>query len=387
MLSFHRCIAPTVDNTCDTYLNNLEVRMRQRETLAAARTLVREALRKAFVAATGLFVGDERPITPTFFTQGSWSYKTINRPTHIPPQQVDMDDGSYLPMTFVRGTTPKRAATWFFAIADKALQDLARAQGWKGYDNTRQKCCRIIIDDESHIDVPLYAIRDDQFAAMKSVGQARAGRVLAAAAASAENEYTFDWSMVTDEDVLLANRNGKWDPSNPMVVSGWVEAVVSLKGEQLRETWRAIKACRDQWFPEGGGASSISLMVMVEADFQAIPRRNDLALSSAAKSLRQRAGGKIVAPWNRNENLNRMTPEEIAVVAQKAKALEDEIGLSVQGTIDKAASYLQRLRAHAGRHFSGDASRVIEVQAHDVVRAYPAAPAVIPSLRGDNRSA
>ena len=113
MLSFHRCIAPTDNFADDTYLNNLELRGRQRELLRSVRVLVRETLRTAFQRETAAFFGDEKPISPNFFTQGSWGYKTINRPTHVPPQQTDMDDGCYLPMTFVRGTNPKRAASWF----------------------------------------------------------------------------------------------------------------------------------------------------------------------------------------------------------------------------------------------------------------------------------
>ncbi|WP_327211829.1 MULTISPECIES: cyclic GMP-AMP synthase DncV-like nucleotidyltransferase [Pseudomonas syringae group] len=31
---------------------------------------------------------------PRFFTQGSWAYKTLNSPAHMPPQQSDVDDGA-----------------------------------------------------------------------------------------------------------------------------------------------------------------------------------------------------------------------------------------------------------------------------------------------------
>src|SRR5688572_16604635 len=96
MLSFHRCIVPTNDFADDTYLNNLELRDKQKQRLLGARTLARQALRAAFRKETAAFFGDETPITPSFFTQGSWGYNTINRPTWVPPQQTDMDDGCYL---------------------------------------------------------------------------------------------------------------------------------------------------------------------------------------------------------------------------------------------------------------------------------------------------
>jgi len=386
MLSYHRCIAPTNEITDDTYLNNLDLRQRQRTLLLAARLLVREALRTAFKKETAAFSGDERPLSPNFFTQGSWAYKTINRPTHTPPQQTDMDDGCYLPMTFVRGTTPKRAASWFYGVADRALELLVKAQGWEGYDRSRPTCCRVIIDAETHIDVPLYAIRDEQFVLMKSLGQARAGRVLDEAV-FAEAEYNFDWSMVTDEDVLLAKRDGIWTPSNPMDVLDWAQAAVDQKGEQLRRVWRSIKGWRDQTFPHGDGPSSISLMVVVELDFKEIERRDDLAIRAAAASVRERVMGKIEAPWDRREDLNRLTRDQRIRVVGMAKQLEGEIDYCTQGTTGNVPQYLKRLGESFGRHFSSDASRVVEVSPHEVIHAYPAAPAAIPSFRGDNRSA
>jgi hypothetical protein len=335
-----------------------------------------------------MFFGEEKPISPNFFTQGSWGYKTINRPTHVPPQQTDMDDGCYLRMTFVRGANPRRASSWFYGVADRALAALVEARGWGRYDSSKETCCRIVIDNENHLDVPLYAIRDEQFDLMKSITQDRAGAfVEAVAAVSEENEYNFDWSMVTDEDVLLAKRSGVWCPSNPMDVSNWAGSAVDQNGEQLRRTWRSIKAWRDQTFPNGGGPSSISLMTMVEADFQEIAGRDDLALRAAAKSVRERVTGKVEAPWDKREDLNRLTSLERPIVAAQAKELEEEIDYCVQGTLGNAQQYLKRLRECCGRHFSEDESRVKEVSVHEVIHAYPAALAVIPPFRGDNRSA
>ncbi len=386
MLSFHRCIISTADGLGDTYLNNLDLPQSQRDRLVKARRLIRDALRSAFQSATAAFSGDEKPITPKFFTQGSWAYKTINRPTHLPPQQADMDDGCYLPMTFVSGVSPKRAAGWFFAIADLALEALVVAQGWTGYDNSKPTCCRVIIDDENHIDVPLYAIRDDKFRVMKSIQEARAGRMIESAA-DADNEYIFDWSMVADEDVVLAKRNGTWPPSNPMVVCNWVETRVSARGEQLRATWRAAKGWRDQQFPDGSGPSSICLMAMIEPDFSEKLRRHDLALLEAAKSIRKRVVGDVAAPWDVREELNRLTARERQVVAQKTEALEKELSACVLGEHAQARAYLARLQVQMGKHFSGDVTRVEEARPPEVIRSYAPAAAAIPDFRGDNKSA
>lgn len=386
MLSFHRCIIPTRNLNDDTYLNNLTLREAQKRLLREARALVRKTLREAFVAATAAFTNGERPITPAFFTQGSWGYGTINRPTWIPPQQTDMDDGAYLPMSFLRGTTPKRAADWFYDVADRALRALVKARNWKGYDDTKKQCCRIIIDDENHIDVPLYAIRDEQFVVMKKATQ-DSMRLAEAAGGEQEDEYPFDWSMVEAEDVLLAYRDGKWKPSNPRLVTQWVLSAVEHQGEQLLDVWRSSKGWRDQQWKQGGGPSSIALMVMIQADFKEIKGRHDLALKAAARSIYTRVLSPIWAPWDRREDLNRLTTEEREHVAELARQLEQALDDCTRGASNMVRSYLNRLRGQLGRHFSSDISRVEEVSGHDVVHAYSVTPAAAPRFRGDNRSA
>jgi hypothetical protein len=101
-------------------------------------------------------------------------------------------------MTFVRGTSPRRAATWFYEVADKALTELVKAKQWKGYDNSKGTCCRVIIDEENHIDVPLYAIRDDQFELLrKALTEDKAAMRFSEARAKAaeEDDYAFDWTQ------------------------------------------------------------------------------------------------------------------------------------------------------------------------------------------------
>lgn len=386
MLSFHDCIASTTHGTEDAYLNNLSLTQKRREILLEARLLVRQTLREAFRRETATVLGEKNAITPKFFTQGSWGYGTINRPAHVPPQQVDMDDGCYLPMSFARGTTPQNAADMFFGIADRALDKLVKAQAWKRYDSSKEVCCRVVIDDESHIDVPLYAIRDEQFVLMRKSLTEDAIRFSEAAALAEEDEYPFDWSMVTDEDVLLAQRDGVWKPSNPRKVTNWVNSAVEEAGPQLRRVWREMKGWRDHRFPKGG-ASSIALMVMVEDGFEEVKGRDDLAMQLAAKAMRERVLDDVPAPWDARENLNILTAQERKQFATALKELEDEIAYCVQGTVANAAIYLKRWQNQCGKYFSNSVTRVKEVSAHETVHAYKAASVPFTSFRGDNRSA
>lgn len=383
MLSFHRSFVAS-DSQADAYLNNLSLRAEQRAKLVEARRLVRARLRAAFAAAMAPLT-DERPLTPAFFTQGSWAYHTINRGTHVPPQQVDMDDGCYLPMPFITTATPKRAADWYFRIADAALEKLVAEQGWQAYDKTKATCCRVVLDSECHVDVPLYAISEEKFSELK---RAQLVTKSLSEAAASEDDFNFDWRMVSEKDVLLAQRNGRWKPSEPKVVHRWVEAVVEFRGEQLRDTWRGAKGWRDQQFPAGDGPSSICLMVIVESSFEKVFGRTDETVRRAMGAIKTAILNPVFAPWDdSHEDLNRLSAQARVEVARRAAATEAEMSLCMQGQAGEAALMLKRLRVQMGRHFSDDTSRVEVVRAPEVIRSYAAASVPIPQLRGDNRSA
>src|SRR4051794_30342060 len=93
-------------------LTQLALLPAEERLLKTAKTKIREHLKKAISEGTRERLG--RAIVPRFFTQGSDAYKTLNRPAWMPPQQMDLDDGVYLPMTFVKGAKPSEAASIFF---------------------------------------------------------------------------------------------------------------------------------------------------------------------------------------------------------------------------------------------------------------------------------
>ncbi|MEN1592931.1 CBASS cGAMP synthase, partial [Pseudomonas aeruginosa] len=109
-----------------------------------------------------------------FFTQGSWAYKTLNAPAQH-PQQADVDDGCYLPMSFVSQTKrPSTAATVFFAAAEEALKPLVEERRWKLVTD-KPTCIRIVIAAYAHIDIPLYAIPDEEFVTLAKASMERYG--------------------------------------------------------------------------------------------------------------------------------------------------------------------------------------------------------------------
>jgi hypothetical protein len=113
-----------------------------------------------------------KTLKPKFWTQGSMTYGTLNMPAKMPPQQIDIDDGVYLPMHIFEGQ-PAVAKDAFFKIVDSALKKLCSDNGWH-HDDTKDNCSRIIVDYLIHIDVPLYAIPKEKYVALSMEDSATA---------------------------------------------------------------------------------------------------------------------------------------------------------------------------------------------------------------------
>lgn len=208
-------------------------------------------------------------LKPRFWTQGSFKYRTLNRPFH-PGQEMDIDDGTYLPMTFFE-SEPKIGHQLLTLLVDASLMSLVEENvGWE-FDSKRT-CARIKIPQErTHIDVPMYAIPKEQFlekeaAVLKafnrrgmyeSVGTEAYGSIQ-------DSADDLEYEKLDSENVNLALRDGepgsaKWMNSDPKIVEDWFEGECRRIGKHLRKVCRYMKAWRDaQW--QVGGPSSISLM-------------------------------------------------------------------------------------------------------------------------------
>ena len=203
-------------------------------------------------------------LKPRFWTQGSFKYKTLNRPFH-PGQEMDIDDGAYLPMTFFE-SEPKIGHQLLTLLVDASLMSLVKENvGWE-FDS-KLTCARIKIPQErTHIDVPMYAIPKDQFlekeavkcrGKYESVGTEAYGSIQ-------DSADDLEYEKLDSENVNLALRDGepgsrKWRNSDPKIVEDWFEGECRRIGKHLRKVCRYMKAWRDaQW--QVGGPSSISLM-------------------------------------------------------------------------------------------------------------------------------
>lgn len=325
--------------TC--FLNRIEPTERLKETLVQGRKTIRDELRKEIQTYSETEDGGRGKIVPKFYTQGSWVYKTANAPCNTPPQQVDYDDGIYLPVSYHEDEMPKIAAKSYFNEVENVLRKLAKRKGWH-LDTSKQTCTRVIISEEAHIDLPLYSIPNKEFELLEEVVLAKTG---------AGRQYMdSSWKRVAEKKILLAKRDGTWQISDPRKLHDWFTDEVAQKGEQLRRMCRYLKAYRDfQWI--SSGPSSIFLMVCVTSLHTGNIERDDLRLLQILKGLPQFLEGAINNPTDKMEDLKGKQKEsdlqKLKVGAEGFysdlnKALNEDI------TIDEASRLIKR---HLGDRF------------------------------------
>ena len=345
----------------------LELTPEQRAWIASARTDVRDCLRTGIprvLRASGYADGVPQP---RFFTQGSWAYKTLNAPAQS-PQQADVDDGCYLPLSFVSQTKrPSTATTVYFAAAEEALKPLVEERRWKLITD-KPTCIRIVIAAYAHIDIPLYAIPDEEFVMLAKASMERYGYdSLTEAVTLAERDA---WTALPADEVLLAHRECNWMPSDPRPVKEWFLGEVDAKGEQFRRVVRYLKAFRD-WRWASGGPASILLMAAAAPLFEKRDRRDDLALLDVVAALPARLRGGVNNPVDDSESLTERLGQ--AGVEEAAKAFEEFEkvlrGATGAGSPSQACIWVQ---GQFGPRFPNEPDRVKVVSVAATIAAAPA---------------
>lgn len=375
-LSFDEVIAPT------------EL---QRKTLVDAKNAIRDHLRERIRAATTAVLGMDRMVSPRFRTQGSWAYKTCVQGAHLPPQEMDWDFGVYLPVTvWTEGGPPPQMAKLYFELVERALDDLCRAKGWH-LDRTKPTCVRVRINNWAHIDVPLYAAPEEQFRevmekalAFSSPAQmTRDSVALDERAELGEMPEAF-WEQI--DGIHMATRKGEWWPSNPEDVALWFEDRCEEHGPQLRRVCRYLKAWRDFHWRDGGGPSSVVLMIIVAQAFEPVPRRDDLALERAARLLAAGLAGDVREPGidGGGEDFNRLLPAERKSAAGLADTLARQLQVTRSFSAGMAQMAVDNVRGLFGNRVANNSGFVEADDSADIVRRTPAAAGPPPVVGATN---
>lgn len=341
-----------------------------RKKLRDARDLIRAELRIGLPALIKQAYPEMMKIpTPKFYTQGSWAYDTIIRPAWLPPQQADMDDGVYLPLSFMRGTTPSIASTFFFTAVETVLKPLCTKHGWTiNPTGKKPTCTRIEIDSGKHIDLPLYAIPDKEFDTL-----IEAVNKLSFAEGRAALRADDLWTSLPTDALLLAHREEGWKPSDPRPLKEWLNRQVTLKTNQLRYIMQYVKAWRDWQWKNGSSPTSILLMAAIDEAFDEPESRDDVALLKVTEKLPDILSGDVKNPVARQECLsdkldsNGIRNEVVTRARQLHSSLKQAI--MVCGYPAEACSTLQGV---FGTRFPIDAAAVEKIKPAAIVMATPA---------------
>lgn len=205
-------------------------------------------------------------LSPRFWTQGSFMYDTLNRPYKTPPQEMDIDDGTYLPMQFFEDK-PAIGHQLLLLLVDASLYSLeAERPGWEF--ESKETCGRIKIPARHvHIDVPMYAIPYDKFLEKEVLLRKAANAHIMMESyegISAADHALYDQIDTDCVNLAVRKDDAKWIKSDPKDVHLWFQDACQRTGQHLRKICRILKAWRDagDW-EESNGPSSISLMAAV----------------------------------------------------------------------------------------------------------------------------
>lgn len=258
-----------------SYHQALQVSKNDFGALIAARRDIRAAIKQA---GKSIQLRDEywepnfarksaisRPmIEPKFFTQGSVAYDLLVDPCRSPPQQIDLDDGMYVRVDYLQDGQPALVARQLFRMVEAALAPLCVDRGWTlNPAPVKDTCVRVQISQTSHIDIPIYSappettevMASESYAAdslQKSLVTARAGRV---------------YKKLPSDKIMLAQRDGTWQPSDPIRLHEWVEMCAERYGAGFRRACRYFKGWRDHTWDDCC-LSSIAVMAAVAEAFR-----------------------------------------------------------------------------------------------------------------------
>lgn len=193
--------------TDPSYLASLEVSNDEKSRLLDARKDIRAALKAAAdqIPRFDDYWQDsyrarvswrDRPsVVIKFMTQGSFAYRTLNDPAQKPAQEIDLDDGMYVPVQFLENGEPALAAKGLFKFVDSVLGVLCREKGWT-LDPTKSCCARVKLWPGAHVDIPIYSIPQDRFVQL-SKNLEDAGM-----ASFAQDSVRGGWKLPSDQIML-----------------------------------------------------------------------------------------------------------------------------------------------------------------------------------------
>lgn len=348
------------------YKQALNLTDKQEQTLRATRDDIRAEISANF-GSFAKSLGDQalfedlaplqaRSIqTPKFRMQGSFSYHTCNQPAHVPPQEIDLDDGLFMPVSYFqkgKDRSPVVNSAAYFFIIESILAPMCSRKGWKLVTD-KPSCIRVKIDNTMHTDLALYSVPDADF--LRILKDARNRGVDFSTELMMEDR---SYRMLSQDEIMLAHRGEGWKKSDPRKLEDWFLNAVNEYGDQVRVVSRCLKGWKDfQW--QNGKLASIALMAAVVAVFEkasaGIPSdRDDIALLRVAEDLPDFLDKEIPNPVVPGERLDEgWKPEERNDFVAKAKVLAQRLTDILLHSSDRTLA-VEALQGQFGGRFPDD---------------------------------
>lgn len=353
-LDAHRALTSQIKG----YKKALNLSEEQNISLRDARDCVRNAISSGFGNAAkeleeknlfqdGTSLLNRSFETPKFRMQGSFSYFTCNQPAHVPPQEIDLDDGLFMPVSYFQlgsERSPVIQSNAYFLIIEKLLTSLCNDRGWELVTD-KPSCIRVKISNDMHTDLALYAVPDVNF--LKIMKDARNRDLQGLDDLRMEDSVYRD---ISQDEIMLAHRQEGWKKSDPRKLEDWFNEAVEKYGDQVRAVSRYLKGWKDfQW--EKGHLASVALMAAVVSIFDKasaqIPKdRDDLALLRVSQELPSFLAEKIVNPVVEGARLDEgWSEDDRDDYVSKAQKLNDVLSLILQKNNDQsiAVVYLRQM--------------------------------------------
>jgi len=324
-----------------SYHEALQVPPPKKAKLLEARREIRQSIREAAkrIRAEDSFWDSSsaahrthrlRPdVTPKFFTQGSVAYGILIDPACKPPQQLDLDDGMYVGVDYLENGQPVLIAKALFRLVEEAIAPLCGKRGWT-LDKSKETCVRVLLNDECHIDIPIYSAPRDRLIAMDEALQSRADSVLKKAGQH--------YDRLPADRIMLAHRSGTWDQSDPLALSDWVDACVKRYGELFRRSCRYFKGWRDHRWPSCCLTSIIVMAAIADTleDMDGTHRNldDDQLVYEISRRLPQTFEGEIYNPIfpGQSKILNEWSSEDKREIVRAAQVLAEQMHSALKGT-------------------------------------------------------
>ena len=388
------------------FLQAITVPSTTHRALIEARDSIRAALRAGFVDSVSFIAMDElfdgaylrsgrsTKLRPRFRMQGSCAYHTLNNPAQA-SQQIDLDDGVFLPTEFIvasSGNRPAVASKGYFQAVEAILLPLCKKRGW-GLNAEKDTCVRIEIGPHAHIDLPLYAIPEKKFIELTEMMSQGLNKLAADAIYESQELQDEFYRELPLDQIILAHRQNGWQPSDPRKIEDWFQQAIDTHGYVLRRLCRYYKAWRDYHWPECK-LSSLAIMACLVDILDGIAAdmpdsRDDVAILVVSERFADRLKRSIPNPVMTHiaeVALDRAwTPIDRADFVSKAEDLHTRLTDALRGT-DNPASVLKYLRIAFGNRMTDDTSVIRAETREATVRDFPrtvvAAPLVQRSTSG-----